>query len=53
MKTISVSILCIVVLFSTGCTTKKFIINTQPEGAYIGNFFTSDVTPMEEKMTFL
>ncbi len=52
MKTISANILCIIILLTTGCTTKKFIINTQPEGAYIGNFFKSDVTPMEEKITF-
>jgi hypothetical protein len=53
MKIISITLLCIAILLSQGCTTKKFIISTQPEGAYIGNFFTSDVTPMEEKMTFL
>lgn len=52
MKTITANLLCIIVLLTTGCTTKRFIINTEPEGAYIGNFFTSDVTPMEEKITF-
>lgn len=54
MKHLSHTLICIGILFVSGCSTTKFIIHSDPEDAYIvGYGETSDAKPIDGKVTFL
>jgi len=54
MKHLSQALICTGILLASGCTTTKFIIHSNPEGAYIvGYGETTDEQPIDGKVTFL
>ena len=54
MKNLSLALICTGILFSSGCSTTKFIINSNPEGAFIVGYgeATND-KPIDGTVTFL
>jgi hypothetical protein len=54
MRHLTLYILCISVLITSGCASRKFIISSDPEGAYIvGYGETNNDDPMNETLIFL
>ena len=54
MRTLSISIVCLAILISTGCASRNFIISSYPEGAYIvGYGETSNDKPLDETLVFV
>jgi len=54
MKYLSLVLICTGILFASGCATSKYIINSNPEGAFIvGYGETTNDKPIEGTVTFL
>ena len=54
MKYLSLVLICTGILFTSGCATRKFIINSNPEGAYIvGYGEATNEQPINESAIFL
>jgi hypothetical protein len=54
MRTLSISTLCLILLITTGCASRKFIISSYPEGAYIvGYGETTKEHPIDETVFFV
>ncbi len=54
MRTLVLSTVCLVLLITSGCASRKFIISSHPEGAYIvGYGETTNEHPIDEKVIFI
>lgn len=54
MKNLSLVLICTGILFASGCTTRKFMFNSNPEGAFIvGYGETTNDKPIDGTVTFL
>ncbi|MGP8323614.1 MAG: hypothetical protein ACT6FG_06435, partial [Methanosarcinaceae archaeon] len=54
MKYLSLLLICTGILFASGCTTTKFIIHSNPEGAYIvGYGEATKEKPIDETLSFM
>lgn len=54
MRTLSISTVCLVILITSGCASRKFVISSYPEGAYIvGHGETTNDHPIDETIMFV